>query len=118
MNDEQTYLSFKGKHLIRVRLGVLFFVALAILLTASLNPLREVASKCYWLFRGELELFCLWVETSDRDFMLVETVQPAPKIITHAGGAICGLIYTNTKQALEHSYSMEERFFELDFQWT
>jgi glycerophosphoryl diester phosphodiesterase len=41
-----------------------------------------------------------------------------PLVIAHAGGAVGGLTYTNSLEALELSYSRGCRFFELDIQWT
>jgi glycerophosphoryl diester phosphodiesterase len=42
-----------------------------------------------------------------------EVVQPT--LIAHAGGAIYGLRYTNTLEALDFSYEYGHRFIELDF---
>ncbi len=39
----------------------------------------------------------------------------APRLIAHAGGAVYGIRLTNSLQALENSYSLGFRFFELDF---
>lgn len=49
----------------------------------------------------------------------VSDKQPAPPtLIAHAGGAVYGLKYTNTKEALDLSYSNGHRFIELDFERT
>lgn len=41
-----------------------------------------------------------------------------PRLIAHAGGALNGLTYTNSLEALEHSYQVGLRCFEIDFNWT
>lgn len=38
--------------------------------------------------------------------------------IAHAGGALHGLTYTNSREALDEHYSTGYRVFELDFSWT
>jgi glycerophosphoryl diester phosphodiesterase len=40
------------------------------------------------------------------------------RLVAHAGGAIHGLTYTNSRDALDHSYATGYRVFELDFNWT
>jgi len=40
------------------------------------------------------------------------------QIISHAGGAIQGFIYTNSLQALDYNYSKGSRFFEIDIRRT
>jgi len=42
----------------------------------------------------------------------------APVLISHAGGAIYGLRYTNSKQALDLSYRNGHRYIEMDFSMT
>jgi len=44
---------------------------------------------------------------------------PIPgRFIAHAGGALNGLPYTNSLQALDQHYAAGFRLFELDFEWT
>jgi glycerophosphoryl diester phosphodiesterase len=38
--------------------------------------------------------------------------------VAHAGGAVRGLTYTNSREALEEHYARGYRVFELDFGWT
>jgi glycerophosphoryl diester phosphodiesterase len=38
--------------------------------------------------------------------------------VAHAGGAVRGLVYTNSCEALDENYSKGYRVFELDFHWT
>lgn len=40
------------------------------------------------------------------------------RLIAHAGGALNGLPYTNSLQALDQHYAAGFRLFELDFEWT
>lgn len=40
------------------------------------------------------------------------------RLVAHAGGAIHGLTYTNSREALDESYRKGFRAFELDFEWT
>jgi len=40
------------------------------------------------------------------------------KLVAHAGGAVRGLTYTNSREALDESYAKGYRVFELDFNWT
>ncbi|HEV2647496.1 MAG TPA: glycerophosphodiester phosphodiesterase family protein [Acidobacteriaceae bacterium] len=39
-------------------------------------------------------------------------------LVAHAGGAFNGESYTNSREALDHSYASGYRVFELDFDWT
>ena len=47
---------------------------------------------------------------------------PAPaveqKLVAHAGGAVNGVAYTNSREALDAHYAAGYRLFELDFEWT
>jgi glycerophosphoryl diester phosphodiesterase len=47
-----------------------------------------------------------------------DTEVTQPTLIAHAGGAIYGLRYTNTQQALDRAYQYGHRFIELDFDRT
>ena len=40
------------------------------------------------------------------------------RLVAHAGGAVRGLSYTNSREALDEHYSEGYRVFELDFHWT
>ncbi len=40
------------------------------------------------------------------------------KLISHAGGEIEGLYYTNSKEAIDRSFENGYKFIELDFEWT
>ena len=40
------------------------------------------------------------------------------KTIMHAGGEICGMTYTNMKEALDKNYQIGKRYFEMDFMMT
>jgi glycerophosphoryl diester phosphodiesterase len=40
------------------------------------------------------------------------------RLVAHAGGAVRGLTYTNSREALEEHYAEGYRVFELDFHWT
>lgn len=40
------------------------------------------------------------------------------KTIMHAGGELCGMTYTNMKEALDKNYSAGKRYFEMDFMLT
>lgn len=45
--------------------------------------------------------------------------QPAPQpLIAHAGGGIAGVTYSNSREALDHSYGKGLRLFEIDLSWT
>jgi glycerophosphoryl diester phosphodiesterase len=47
---------------------------------------------------------------------------PSPPVkatlVAHAGGAVRGLAYTNSREALDEHYASGYRVFELDFHWT
>jgi len=40
------------------------------------------------------------------------------KLVAHAGGAVNGVAYTNSREALDQHYASGYRVFELDFDWT
>jgi hypothetical protein len=40
------------------------------------------------------------------------------RLVAHAGGAVQGLAYTNSREALDSHYAEGYRVFELDFHWT
>jgi len=40
------------------------------------------------------------------------------RLVAHAGGAVAGKIYTNSREALDQHYALGFRVFELDFDWT
>lgn len=40
------------------------------------------------------------------------------RLVAHAGGAVRGLTYTNSREALDENYAKGYRVFELDFHWT
>jgi glycerophosphoryl diester phosphodiesterase len=40
------------------------------------------------------------------------------RLVAHAGGGVRGLIYTNSREALDENYAKGYRVFELDFEWT
>ena len=40
------------------------------------------------------------------------------RLVAHAGGPIRGLVYTNSREALDENYARGFRVFELDFHWT
>lgn len=40
------------------------------------------------------------------------------RLVAHAGGAVRGLTYTNSREALDMNYAAGYRVFELDFHWT
>jgi glycerophosphoryl diester phosphodiesterase len=45
--------------------------------------------------------------------------QPArPPLIAHAGGGVAGVTYSNSREALDHSYGKGLRLFEIDLSWT
>lgn len=48
----------------------------------------------------------------------VSVVSEQPRLIAHAGGAVYGLRYTNSLEALDWSYSLGHRYIELDFRYT
>jgi len=56
-------------------------------------------------------------EASDEDKVSSENIVPE-KFISHAGGEIEGLYYTNSKEAIDKSYENGYKFIELDFEWT
>ena len=41
-----------------------------------------------------------------------------PPLIAHAGGGIAGVTYSNSREALDHSYGKGLRLFEIDLNWT
>lgn len=41
-----------------------------------------------------------------------------PKLVAHAGGAVDGVTYSNSLEALNANYARGFRFFEVDFSWT
>jgi glycerophosphoryl diester phosphodiesterase len=40
------------------------------------------------------------------------------RLVAHAGGAVRGLVFTNSREALDEHYSQGYKVFELDFAWT
>jgi glycerophosphoryl diester phosphodiesterase len=40
------------------------------------------------------------------------------RLVAHAGGAVRGVAYTNSREALDEHYAAGYRVFELDFHWT
>jgi hypothetical protein len=40
------------------------------------------------------------------------------RLVAHAGGAVNGIAYTNSREALDTHYAAGFRVFELDFEWT
>jgi glycerophosphoryl diester phosphodiesterase len=40
------------------------------------------------------------------------------RLVAHAGGAVRGITYTNSREALDEHYAEGYRVFELDFHWT
>jgi hypothetical protein len=40
------------------------------------------------------------------------------RLVAHAGGAVNGVAYTNSREALDQHYAAGYRVFELDFHWT
>lgn len=49
-------------------------------------------------------------------FLLPSPVEA--RLVAHAGGAVRGLTYTNSREALDEHYAEGYRVFELDFHWT
>ena len=49
-------------------------------------------------------------------YPLAPTVEA--RLVAHAGGALHGLIFTNSREALDEHYVRGYRVFELDFEWT
>jgi glycerophosphoryl diester phosphodiesterase len=50
--------------------------------------------------------------------MTLSSVQGEPLMIAHAGGGYQGQAYTNSIEALNHSYARGFRLIEVDFSWT
>jgi glycerophosphoryl diester phosphodiesterase len=44
--------------------------------------------------------------------------EPRPRVIAHAGGAVRGVTYSNSLEAMDSSYALGVRWFEVDFNWT
>lgn len=50
---------------------------------------------------------------------LAQRVPPvSERLVAHAGGAVNGVRYTNSREALDQHYAAGYRVFELDFHWT
>jgi glycerophosphoryl diester phosphodiesterase len=76
-----------------------------------------------------VELMCLFLlmvtsliimpsPPSHADTLCTKMGQSRPVLIAHAGGAIRGLTYTNSKEALDGSYERGHRYFEIDLNWS
>jgi hypothetical protein len=87
----------------------------------------------FFISSGTLLHFRSWVKGNlyaayelTRYPILTRSPQAAPsleppveaRLVAHAGGAVRGLIYTNTREALDENYAKGYRVFELDFHWT
>jgi glycerophosphoryl diester phosphodiesterase len=53
-----------------------------------------------------------------RDLAASPVIPVQATLVAHAGGAVRGIIYTNSREALDENYAKGYRLFELDFHWT
>ena len=64
-------------------------------------------------------IFCLLALNScKRPTRANRPTHAVPRQVAHAGGAIRGMTYTNSLQALHHNYWRGFRYFEIDLEWT
>jgi glycerophosphoryl diester phosphodiesterase len=71
----------------------------------------------YWaLVRGNLVALLDLQYTRQSTPSLAAPVEA--RLVAHAGGAVRGLTYTNSREALDEHYAEGYRVFELDFHWT
>lgn len=91
----------------RKKLFILFLFLIVIFVFAP--PLNSIPEK--------IELFYASWQKNDYPNKTPENFF-LPELVAHAGGGINGLTYTNSQEALDQSYQLGFRFFELDFNWT
>ena len=81
------------------------------------KAIKEIDKAMYVLENNMLKE----VIKKNKDFDYVNVtknkIKPA-KFISHAGGRIKGLTYTNSKESLDKSYEKGYKFIEVDFEWT
>jgi glycerophosphoryl diester phosphodiesterase len=63
-------------------------------------------------------LYALYDLSLYRQDSSLSTSPVEAKLVAHAGGAVRGLTYTNSRDALDENYAKGYRVFELDFEWT
>lgn len=78
--------------------------------------------QCYKLYEKSIEkidqgLAVLQQDPLSGGEIAKEQTKP-PKYISHAGGRVEGLSYTNSLESIDHSYDQGLKFIELDFIWT
>ena len=73
-----------------------------------------------WHFRTFIRgsLHAIHDFASYRDAPVSPTAPVEEKLVAHAGGAVNGVAYTNSREALDQHYASGYRVFELDFDWT
>lgn len=95
--------------LAKSRALTVFVAALLLIALAAAWPVRHQV-------RGNL------VAVDDLIFHRAAKAAPArpveQKLVAHAGGAVNGVAYTNSREALDAHYALGYRVFELDFEWT
>src|ERR1039458_4726270 len=92
-----------------MRIGKASLLAVSLILAAFALHHRHVV-------KGEL--LALY-DLSVYKHSTLSTVPPVEaRMVAHAGGAVRGETYTNSRDALDQHYAMGYRVFELDFDWT
>jgi glycerophosphoryl diester phosphodiesterase len=73
-----------------------------------------------WHFRGSVRgnLIALFDLPYSRQATSSPSSPVEARLVAHAGGAVLGLTYTNSSEALDEHYAEGYRVFELDFHWT
>jgi hypothetical protein len=73
-----------------------------------------------WHFRTFIRgsLFAICDFASYREAYVSPIAPVEEKLVAHAGGAVNGVPYTNSREALDQHYAAGYRVFELDFDWT
>lgn len=82
--------------------------------------LMGITATTAWRFRnfirGSLIALHDFASSSGTNFGIATPVEA--RLVAHAGGAVHGLAYTNSRDALDEHYASGYRVFELDFNWT
>jgi glycerophosphoryl diester phosphodiesterase len=94
--------------LTRTIVRVSAFVAIAVFLVADVPVRRIVKGNVLAIY--DLSLY------GRSSFAAAPPIEQ--RLVAHAGGAFNGVPYTNSRDALDHSYASGYRVFELDFDWT
>jgi len=70
------------------------------------------------LFLSILPLVIIILKTNEYDSKVVLPSQAPPRLVAHAGGTIEGHLFTNSREALDRSFSLGYQLIETDFSWS